>query len=143
MGDFKLSKRSKKNIKDVRKTIIEMVTRVLVKSDHDFGIPNDGGKRTAQEQNNLYHLRVNGNRVTWLDGFNKLSFHQSGDAVDIFIYDEHGACWACIEKYKHVADLMKLEFELMKEEGLFKSEEKLVWGGDWRRKDLPHFEVRQ
>lgn len=140
MGDFKFSKNSKKNIKGVRKSIIEMVERVLKKSEHDFGIPPYGGLRTAQEQNNLFHQRP---KVTQIDGFKKKSYHQSGNAVDIFIYDEHGACWDCLHKYKDVADLMKIEFDLMKGEGKFEEHENLRWGGDWTRfKDRPHFEVR-
>ena len=139
MGDFKLSKNSNKNIKGIRKSLLELVTRVLKKSEHDFGIPPYGGLRTAQEQRQLYKQRP---RVTWVDGFRRKSYHQSGNAVDIFIYDEHGACWDCLEKYDHVANLMKLEFSLMKEEGKFESHENLGWGGDWKRKDRPHFEVK-
>ena len=140
MEDFKLSKNSKKNIKGVRKSIVTLIERVLIKSAHDFGIPKHGGKRTPQEQNNLFHQKP---KVTWLDGFKKISYHQSGNAVDIFVYDEHGACWDCEHKYIEIADLMKSEFLLMKEEGLFGENEQLKWGGDWIRfKDLPHFEVR-
>lgn len=140
---FKLSKNSKKNL-DVRKEIISLVNRVLLKSPHDFGVPKDGGTRTAQEQNNLYHQRDSkGRRITWLDGFNGISYHQSGNAFDIFIYDEHGACWRCIKKYKEVADLFKEEFDLMKAEGIFEKSEELFWGGDWTRFiDRPHFEIR-
>jgi len=139
MEKFKLSKNSKKNIKGVRKSIIEMVERVLKKSEHDFGIPPYGGLRTAQEQRKLYKQRP---RVTWVDGFRRKSYHQSGNAVDIFIYDEHGACWDCLEKYDHVAELMKAEFILMKEEGKFEPHENIGWGGDWKRKDRPHFEIK-
>ncbi|AGH56772.1 D-alanyl-D-alanine carboxypeptidase [Cellulophaga phage phi19:2] len=139
MTKFKLSKTSLNNIKDVRSDIIELVKRSLEKSEHDFGIPTDGGKRTAQQQNNLFHKRP---KVTQLDGFKKKSYHQSGKAVDIFIYDEHGACWNCISKYKDVAKIMKAEFLLMKEEGKFKGEN-LEWGGDWTRfKDYPHFQIK-
>ena len=35
-----------------------------------------------QEQNNLFHQRP---KVTQIDGFKKKSYHQSGNAVDIFI----------------------------------------------------------
>ena len=143
MGQFKLSRNSKRNIKGVRDSIRELVERVLKKSPHDFGIPQYGGLRTAQEQNNLYHKRINGKRVTHLDGFKKKSYHQSGNAFDIFVFDEHGACWDCKHKYKEIADIVKEEFNLMRAEGLFEENEILRWGGDWTRfKDLPHFEVR-
>lgn len=138
-GEYRLSRNSKKNLKGVRSEIIQLVERVLKKSPHDFGIPSNGGKRTAEEQNALYHLVP---RVTWLDGYSKKSYHQSGNAVDIFIYDEHGACWDCTDKYHEVADLMKIEFDLMKCEGCFSENEIFRWGGDWKQRDLPHFEVK-
>ena len=140
MGNFKLSKTSKANLKGVKAELITLVERSLKKSEHDFGIPSNGGLRTAQEQNNLFHKKP---RVTWKDGFKSKSYHQSGKAFDIFIYDEHGACWDCKDKYKEIADLFKVEFQLMQDEGLFSCDEKLIWGGDWTRfNDLPHFEIR-
>lgn len=135
---FKLSKSSRANL-DVNEDLIALVKRSLAKSPHDFGIPEDGGFRTPQEQNNLFHRRP---KVTQLDGFKKISYHQSGKAFDIFIYDEHGACWECKFKYEEVKEVIFEEFKLMKEEGFFKDKE-LRWGGDWIRfKDLPHFELR-
>lgn len=140
MNNYKLSKNSKLNLKGVREEIIVLITRSLKKSEHDFGVPQYGGKRTPQEQNNLFH------HIPWLtdkDGFKRLSYHQSGNAFDIFVFDEHGACWNCREKYKDISEVIKAEFELMKSEGLFSEDENIYWGGDWtRRKDLPHFEIR-
>jgi len=138
MANFKLSSRSKKNLKGIDKRLIKLVNRVLKKSEIDFGIPQYGGFRTAQEQNNLFHKRP---KVTQLDGFKRISYHQSGNAFDIFVYDEHGACWDCLDKYIELSKMFKAEFQEMKDEGIFK-EETFTWGGDWTRfKDYPHYQI--
>ena len=138
MENFKLSRSSKKNIKGIDARLIKLVNRVLKKSDIDFGVPGYGGFRTAQEQNNLFHKRP---KVTQIDGFKRVSYHQSGNAFDIFVYDEHGACWDCREKYVTLSKLFKAEFQAMKDEGIFK-EETFTWGGDWTRfVDLPHYQI--
>lgn len=152
MANFKLSKNSKKNLRGVREGIKVLVKRVLEKSEQDFGIPRYGGLRTPQEQNNLFHQRP---KVTNIDGFKRKSYHQTGNAFDIFAYHEHDgkkkACWECKEIYEYLANLFKEEFELMKQEQYsleldncwFEEDENIYWGGDWIRfKDLPHFEIR-
>jgi len=136
---YKLSKNSLKNIKGIDKRLITLVKNVLSKSMHDFGIPGYGGMRTAEEQNELY--KKDKPRVTWLDGYYRKSYHQSGKAFDIFVYDEHGACWDCIHKYEYISLMIKEEFKLMKDKEIFNSEERLEWGGDWEVKDLPHFQL--
>ena len=137
--EFKLSKKSKSNLKGIDARLIKLVGRVLSQSDIDFGIPQYGGFRTPQEQNNLFHKKP---KVTQIDGFKRASYHQTGKAFDIFVYDEHGACWDCKDKYASLSKLFKAEFKLMKEEGAFKEDEQFEWGGDWIRfKDLPHFQL--
>lgn len=144
MDNHKLSKRSNENLNGVKTNIQLLIKRSLKKSPHDFGIPNDGGKRSAERQNYLYSLgrTIKGKIVTWLDGYKKKSYHQTGMAFDIFVYDEHGACWDCLEKYKEISNIIKAEFKLMQKEGHFCTCEKLTWGGDWKKKDLPHFQIQ-
>jgi len=139
MSKYKLSRRSKSRIKGINKSLIMLIERSLDKSKHDFGIPRYGGKRTAKEQNVLYKADKSN-----CDGYIIESNHQSGNAFDIFIYDEHGACWECKHKYKDVAATIKSEFRLMKQEGLFDNDVIIRWGGDWKNFiDLPHFEIKK
>lgn len=148
MGRFRFGKSSRKNMSGVRTEIILLATRVIAKSDTDFGVPRDGGLRTVEDQQRLYNTRTpEGKRVTNADGIKKLSYHQSGNALDIFVYHSHIAggrqiaCWSCHDEYEYIADLFKAEFKLMQDEGLFSQDEELVWGGDWKWKDRPHFQI--
>ena len=142
--EYKFSTSSKRNMKGIDKRLISLLKKVLKKSEYDFGVPEYGGLRTPQQQNNLYHRKP---KVTNLDGFHYKSYHQTGKAMDLFMLDENGACWdTCIEKYNYIAELMKSTFAEMKESGTFEENEFLEWGGDWKQtwkqnKDRPHFQL--
>ena len=140
---FKLSRKSKSRLKGIDSRLIKLIERAIKLSLHDFGIPEYGGLRTPQEQNNLFYRRPS---VTQLDGFKRKSYHQSGKAFDIFLYDEHGACWDyenCGHKYKEIADLFKQTFNEMVIEEIFGLDEVFEWGGDWTKfKDYPHFQLK-
>lgn len=141
MAKYKLSKTSNKRIEGIDQRLQDLVGRVIKISPHDFGIPKDGGIREAKRQYELFIIRPS---VTNCDGYKRLSYHQSGKAFDIFLYDEHKACWAkgCYHKYDAIAEVFKSEFKLMKEEGIFEENEIFRWGGDWGRPDRPHFELK-
>jgi peptidoglycan L-alanyl-D-glutamate endopeptidase CwlK len=139
MEEYKLSKSSKKNLSGIHKGLHELVMRVIKKSPYDFGIPEYGGLRTAQEQNNLFHRRP---KVTSLDGFKRKSYHQTGNAFDIFIFFDGKADWSDPEKYRAVWEALECEFKVMQEEGIFCKHEFFEWGGDWVNfKDYPHFQL--
>lgn len=145
MEKFKLSNSSKERRDTLRYPVRMLINRVISKSPHDFGIPQYGGRRTTEEQEFLYSIgrtiQLDRDPVTWLDGVKKKSIHQLAMAFDIYIYDEHGACWDCLDKYEQVANLIKSEFKQMQKEGHFCGCEKLTWGGDWKKKDYPHFQI--
>jgi peptidoglycan L-alanyl-D-glutamate endopeptidase CwlK len=88
--DYKFSKKSLDTLKTVDGRLQALAHVVLANSEHDFGIPSTGGLRTSEEQNKLY-------KKGWskLDGYNKKSYHQSGLAIDIAVYDKHGLCYDC------------------------------------------------
>lgn len=147
MRIFNFGRNSRKNMIGVRRELVLLANRVLKKSQYDFGIPRDGGKRTDEDQLRLYNTKVDGKRITKADGIKKKSYHQTGEALDIFLYHSHieggrkFACWECHDLYKETADLFKEEFKLMQKEGLFTFNEELIWGGDWKWKDRPHFQI--
>ena len=97
--------------------------------------------RTFQEQNNIYakgrtELYDNkGNRlgvVTRAKGGQ--SFHNYGLSIDIVLIDGKSASWNTTKDFDGdgIADWN----EIVK---IFKKHD-WEWGGDWKRKDLPHFQ---
>lgn len=147
---YKFSKSSLDTLYTVYGPLQALVISVLSNSPHDFGIPDTGGKRTSEEQNKLF-------KKNWskLDGYSKKSYHQTGMAIDIFVYDEHGVCYKCKDKYNDIADIFFNKFDEMKAIGIFPKKSYLRWGNDWNKngipvdldpdehfQDLPHFELR-
>lgn len=147
---FLFSKKSLDVIKTVDGRLQALIHVVLAHSKYDFGVPSTGGIRTAKEQNALY-------KKGWskLDGYNKKSYHQSGYAIDIAIYDEHGLCYKCKDKYEEISRLFIHHFNILKHLKVFPENSYIRWGGDWNMNDvrvdkdpnenfldLPHFEIR-
>ena len=128
---FKLSKRSIGRLQNVNSLLIVIVADGIKDSPFDFGIPQHGGKRTADEQNLLFKQIP---KVTNADGFDKRSYHQSGNAFDIFAYVDGKASWET--KYlepiaRHLQSVAKEKYKI-----------DLKWGGDFRSfKDMPHFQI--
>lgn len=126
---YKLSKRSLGRLKNVNPLLIAIVVDSIRGSPYDFGIPQHGGKRTADEQNLLFK-----NKKSRADGFDKKSYHQSGQAFDIFGYVNGKATWDKKILTKIARHIQKVALE---QYGI-----KLTWGGDWTTfKDMPHFQI--
>ena len=81
MKEYSLSKSSWNRLNTCNSEIAEIIIEAIKYSTIDFGIPVDGGRRTAERQNEIFK---DGNSKA--DGYDKLSKHQSGDAVDIIAY---------------------------------------------------------
>ena len=100
------------------------------------------GYRTPAEQFELFkqgrtlvgkEWKVTGKTVTNLDGKTKMSNHNSNPskAIDIAPYPID---WNNIQRFLDMAKVVK---EAAKTVGV-----EITYGGDWKMKDYPHFEVK-
>lgn len=85
MRDYVLGERSLKNLntlnksgKDSSRILIAAVEDFINDTPIDFGIIENGGYRTAEQQKDLFDIGV-----SKCDGYKKKSFHQSGLAIDL------------------------------------------------------------
>lgn len=129
MSGFKLSKRSLQRLDCVNPLLIAIVVEAIKTSPIDFGIPQYGGVRTAIEQNELFNKGK-----SKCDGFNRKSYHQSGNAFDIYAYVDGKASWK--KEYlftiaRHIQTVAMQRYNVT-----------LQWGGDWTSfRDMPHFQI--
>lgn len=115
---YKLSKRSLGRLEGVNPILINILKEGIKNSPYDFGIPLHGGKRTPEDQNYLFLIGK-----SEADGYIKKSKHQSGDAVDIYLYIDGKASWNR-DKLQNVANHLQLIAKL-------KFGINLRWGADW------------
>jgi len=125
---FKFSKTSNLRRLGVDCRLIQVSDRALEISVVDFGIPNHGGIRTAEEQ---YRLFLDGKSRA--DGTNDLSYHQSGKALDFYAFVDGKASW----HPGHLAMVAAAFLQAGAEFGY-----RLTWGGLWlpvkTTKGVPH-----
>ena len=134
MKDFKLSNRSISRLQGVEPQMIELIKRSIKKSPIDFGVPEHGGKRSAEEQKSLFDKGF-----SKCDGYVKKSRHQSGNAFDVYAYVNGKASW----ETHHLNMIAGVILSEAKEMGL-----NVVWGGTFGKKgydlngwDKPHYEL--
>ena len=129
---FKFSKRSLKNLNTVDSKLQLLANEVLKITPYDFAITE--GLRTLERQQKLFKQNTSNKIITKCDGIKNKSKHQLGKAIDIMVYDEHGAGTWEEKYYKEVALIFK---QKAKELNI-----NISWGGDWKSfKDYPHFEL--
>ncbi len=127
VGGWVLSARSEARMLGVHNDLKAVVRRALALSPYDFGIT--AGNRTAIEQHALYQQGA-----STLDGYNKISRHQTGHAIDFVAYDENGKVTWSMEYYEAISSAFK---QAAKELNI-----PIVWGGDWSTfADGPHIEL--
>lgn len=133
---FKLSKRSLDTAKDCNPKIIDLIKLAITRTPIDFGVAWMGGKRTAEEQNQLFKA---GNSER--DGYVKISKHQSGDAIDLIVFVGNKV----VDNKEMLCVVAGVMFTCAAELGI-----DLRWGLDWNRNgdirdnkfnDQYHFEL--
>lgn len=127
MKHHKFSRRSLNNLYGVHPQLIRVVYRALELSPVDFGITE--GLRTEERQQQLiaegkswtmrsYHLPRFGDKY--------------GRAIDIVCYVDGDVTWD-FDLYRDVADAFD---KAAQEIGVV-----ITWGGHWKSKDGPHFQL--
>lgn len=125
---FRFSKRSIQRMQGVDERLVAVAHRALEISKVDFGIPSDGGLRTAEEQKALHD-----DGKSQLDGYTRKSYHQSGKALDVYAYVDGAASWDTEDLALVACAMLQAASEL----GV-----KLEWGGLWSSfVDMPHFQI--
>tara|TARA_R110000744_G_scaffold275082_3_gene388070 strand:+ start:6089 stop:6490 length:402 start_codon:yes stop_codon:yes gene_type:complete len=131
---YKFGKKSLKNREGVNPKLIEISDRALEISSNrkggvDFVIIGSAGLRTAEQQNELFNRGV-----SKADGYEKLSYHQSGNALDVVPFVNGRASW----DEKHLLSVAVCMLQAAKELNY-----ELEWGGFWKSfKDLPHYQIK-
>jgi peptidoglycan L-alanyl-D-glutamate endopeptidase CwlK len=120
--------------------LVSVMYEALKVTPVDFGIAWRGGLRTAKEQKELY---LEGR--SYKDGYNKLSKHQIGKAIDILAYQNANPIPP--EKdlnlyYILIGTIMstakRMEVNLISGANWDQDE---IWSKDQKLIDLPHFEL--
>lgn len=141
---YKLSERSLNSLKGVNPNLVKVVERAIELTEQDFIVIE--GLRTREQMMINYgkgrtasQIAVHGipasyakpkeAKVTWLNN-PFASNHAKGKAVDIV---PSPVDWNNISKFKKINEAMQAS---AKEFGI-----KLSYGGDWTKKDYPHWEL--
>ena len=117
---FKLSITSRTRLDGIDPDLIAVTNLAIKLTVIDFGIPPDGGIRTAERQKELFDKGV-----SKADGYDKLSNHQSGNALDFYAYVDGKASW----QSHHLAMVACAHMQAASMLGV-----KIQWGGFWQRK---------
>lgn len=136
---FEFSSRSKNCLNGIHPKLVRLMELSIDNSPIDFTITE--GIRTTERQQELYAKgRTSpGCIVTNCDGIKSKSNHQAkedglGYAVDIYPYINGSVRVNDIESLVNIAHHIKT---VALKEGV-----DIEWGGDWKMKDYPHFQLK-
>lgn len=138
MSQYNLSSSSKRHREGINPKLIEISDLAIQLTLVDFGHGPHSGVRSAEEQHSLFM-----DKKSECDGYEKVSNHQSGNALDFYAYVVR-ASW----KHEHLAMVACAFFQAASILGY-----KIKWGGLWKSIapetvngmtygwDMPHIEL--
>jgi len=134
---YQLGTQSMLNIKDINPVLYRMVTEAIKITRQDFGIIKGGGYRTAELQNYYYKIGT-----STKDGYQNLSYHQSGNAVDLIPWNGQKFSWESSLAFEKIHSAV-VEVWYKNIWCLGQHEDyKLEWGGEWKNfPDSPHYQL--
>ena len=133
---FTIKPPKKKNLSGVHPDLQTLFNEVV----KHFDCTVVSGFRSQEEQEALYAKgrTVPGKIVTHMDGVERRSKHQTGNAVDVVPYP---IAWGDVARFKQFGWFVKGVAATLKRYGAIDSE--IEWGGDWTRfVDRPHFQIK-
>tara|TARA_R110000850_G_scaffold79483_2_gene171391 strand:- start:782 stop:1195 length:414 start_codon:yes stop_codon:yes gene_type:complete len=135
---YKLSNKSRTRISGIKPVLIDVLIEGIKESPFDFGIPEDGGLRTDQDQLDMFAIgrtvQLHRDTVTWtLNSKHKARKDGYGYAFDVFAYVDGEASWDMEHLEPIARHLQKISMDLFCI--------KLQWGFDLWGKDGAHFQI--
>lgn len=131
---FKYGAKSMERLRTVDTDLIRVAKRALEIASHakigiDFLIPPYGGKRSTEDQQELF---LDGKSMC--DGVNNKSLHQSGRALDFAAYVNGKASW----DKEHLLTIATCMLQAANELNI-----NIEWGGLWKNfLDMPHIQLK-
>lgn len=131
---YQFSSKSLERLSTVNPLLQDIMKEAIKVSPIDFGIPLYGGLRTAKQQNQLFK-----DGKSKCDGIKIKSYHQSGNAVDVYAYVNGHASWDDV----HLGIIAGVVLSVADRKGV-----NLRWGGTFESNefhgwDKPHFEIKK
>ena len=130
---FKFSKRSRENMKGVNPILVKLAENALSRTEYDFGVIENGGFRTQEMQSELFRKGF-----SQLDGFDRISAHQTGNALDLIPYVSGKFTWENKKAFEAINKAVNEAWEEMNVRGV-----QLIWGGNWKNfYDPAHYQIK-
>mgnify|MGYP003134472639 CR=1 FL=1 len=120
----------------VNPLLVRCASEALKTSKHDMSIPWMGGLRTPQQQHRIYKT---GN--SQLDGYERKSYHQTGNALDVIPVS---GGYANDKAFRHFAKCMFTAWQKILHDCPDEVDYILEWGGHWQNFiDTPHWQIKK